>query len=71
MRHAHRQATPQKRGSNALQFWGKDVRLHTKVEVVINSIQTSFVSEHMIDLIEAPALSIDAAGVSDRALAPT
>jgi hypothetical protein len=29
-------------------------------EVVINSIQTSFVSEHMIDSIKAPALSIDA-----------
>jgi hypothetical protein len=32
------------------------VRPHAKVEgVVVNSIQTSFVSERMIDLIEAPA----------------
>ena len=31
------------------------VRRHAKVEgVVVNSIQTSFVSERMIDLIEAP-----------------
>jgi len=46
----------------------KAVRRHAKVEgIVINSIQTSFVSERMIDFIEAPALSIEAPELSGRA----